>query len=99
MSYPKFILTSEGHIRLGMVHLHRELLQSGDHCLGGGFYRFDYTRQWLILEHQSMDYGAPQWDAVDALTLPADYMGFSPIYRRTDGSFIKLYEEKTIGYD
>ena len=36
MNYPKFILTGEGILRLGMVPLHRHLLQPGDVCLGGG---------------------------------------------------------------
>ena len=40
MTYPKFIITKDGHFRLGMVNLHMLLLERGDYCLGGGFYQF-----------------------------------------------------------
>lgn len=29
MEHPKFIITKNGHFRLGMVHLHKDLLKSG----------------------------------------------------------------------
>lgn len=35
MTYPKFIITNEGHFRLGMVNLHMHLLEHGDYCLEG----------------------------------------------------------------
>ena len=41
MLHPKFIITSGGHLRLGMVTLHRDLLMPHEQCLGGGFYEFD----------------------------------------------------------
>lgn len=34
MTYPKFIITKDGHFRLGMVNLHMHLLEHGDYCLG-----------------------------------------------------------------
>ena len=40
MKHPKFIITNEGHFRLGMVNLHMYLLEHGDYCLGGDFYQF-----------------------------------------------------------
>ena len=42
MSQPKFILTSKGELRLGMVNRHYELLKADEHCYGGGYYEFDY---------------------------------------------------------
>ena len=53
MEYPKFILTATGHIRLGMVTLHRHLLEPGDVCLGGGYYDIDYLTMTLVLSGRS----------------------------------------------
>ncbi len=78
--YPKFILTTDGHLRLGMVHLHRELLEPQDHCAGGGFYRFDAVEGRLLLERESYDYGPPRWSAVDRLIVPRDYEGLRLVY-------------------
>ena len=45
---PKFIITMDGFFRLGMVGLHKDLLQPGDQCIGGGYYRFDYVSNQII---------------------------------------------------
>ena len=55
MEHPKFIITSGGHLRLGMVTLHRDLLLPHEQCLGGGFYEFDYAGNILILSGKSFD--------------------------------------------
>ena len=34
MTLPKFIITLDGTLRLGMVNQHKELLKSGDQCIG-----------------------------------------------------------------
>ena len=34
----KFIITAAGYLRLGEVNMHKDLLQAGDVCLGGGLY-------------------------------------------------------------
>ena len=38
---PKFILTKDGTLRLGMVKRHLELLKAGESCIGGGYYKID----------------------------------------------------------
>ena len=43
MNLPKFIITMDGYLRLGMVNQHKDLLKPGDSCLGGGYYVFDTT--------------------------------------------------------
>ena len=39
MALPKFIITTDGVFRLGMVNQHKELLKPGDQCIGGGYWR------------------------------------------------------------
>ena len=67
MSQPKFIITLDGVLRLGMVNLHKDLLQPGDQCIGGGYYRFDYIANRLLLDRASYDYGTPKWHLLDTL--------------------------------
>ena len=55
MKHPKFILTSRGRLRLGMVSLHRDLLMPGEQCYGGGWYEFDAMGTRLLLCRQSYD--------------------------------------------
>lgn len=99
--HPKFILTSDGHLRFGMVHLHRELIEPGEQCIGGGFYRFDTVSNRLILEHASYDYGAPQWDNVTRLIIPRDYAGLSPVYLLSEwnNEVIDLTSTHTVTYE
>lgn len=80
MSYPKFILTDAGKLKLGRVNLHRDLIGRGEHCLGGGFYEFDYVNSRLMLSGRSFDYGRPQWTQVDALRLDKAYEGLTLMY-------------------
>lgn len=80
MAYPKFILTDSGEFRMGMVDMHRDLLQEGEDCYGGGFYEFDYTRGRLLLSGRSYDYGRPLWNLFDEIRLPEAYSGLTIIY-------------------
>ena len=57
MTLPKFIITLDGTLRLGMVNQHKELLKSGDQCIGGGYYHFDYTANRILLDRASYDFG------------------------------------------
>ena len=41
MALPKFIITMDGYLRLGMVNQHKDLLKPGDSCLGGGYYVYN----------------------------------------------------------
>ena len=63
MAYPKFIITSDGHLRLGMVTLHRHLLNH-------------YAMQ-MELSGASSDYGKPQWHRIDKVILPRDFQGYT----------------------
>lgn len=98
MEHPKFILTSGGHLRMGMVTLHRDLLQPHEDCLGGGFYEFDYARGQLILSGKSFDYGSPRWGKVAVLLVPEAYQGLTIIYRDAWGEELNLNTHFTIRY-
>lgn len=39
MSQPKFVITADGFLRLGMVNMHKDLLLPGDECKEGGYYQ------------------------------------------------------------
>lgn len=85
MTQPKFIITADGYLRLGMVNLHKHLLQPGDQCLGGGYYSFDYVSNILLLDRSSYDYGQPRWHLIDTLKVPSVYRGLRIIYKYDDG--------------
>ena len=80
MLHPKFILTTGGRLRLGLVTLHRELLLPGEQCCGGGWYEFNASRTRLLLYRQSYDYGPPQWRRFDDLYVDAEYAGMEIVY-------------------
>ena len=98
MAYPKFILTSGGYLRLGMVTLHRHLLESGEHCIGGGYYRIDALTGTLVLEGASSDFGRPRWGDVDEIVVPAMYRGMSIVYRYHDGDYYPA-SDHIVSYD
>lgn len=81
MEYPKFIITNTGYFRLGMVHMHKDLLCGNEQCYGGGFYEFDYVSNRLILSGASYDFGRPRWEWLDKLKVPVSYQGLQIIYR------------------
>ena len=84
MTLPKFIITSDGHLRLGMVNQHKNLLRPGDRCIGGGYYYIDYASCRLILDRASYDFGKPNWFLIDELKVPAAYKGFRIVYLYDD---------------
>ena len=84
MSLPKFIITRDGHLRLGMVNQHKDLLQPDDDCIGGGYYQFDYASGRMILDRASYDFGIPRWHLLDTLRVPAVYRGLRIVYRYED---------------
>lgn len=98
MEHPKFIITSGGHLRLGMVTLHRDLLMLHETCLGGGFYEFDYAGNILILSGKSFDYGPPRWSKIEVLLVPEAYQGVPIVYRDAWGDEINLTNHFTIRY-
>ena len=61
MTLPKFIITMDGYFRLGMVNQHKHLLKSGDQCIGGGYYHFDFVSNRILLDRESYDFGRPKW--------------------------------------
>ncbi len=99
-SQPKFILTSTGHFRLGMVHLHKDLLVGKEQCYGGGYYEFDYVSNRLILTGESYDFGRPRWEWVDVLKVPEVYRGLRIIYvaRSTEEDDYIVSDEIKIEY-
>ncbi|MBR4366694.1 MAG: hypothetical protein IKP43_07940 [Bacteroidaceae bacterium] len=85
MSYPKFIITMEGYLRLGMVNQHKDLLKQGEQCIGGGYYRFDFVSNYIILDRESFDFGCPKWHLLDTLKVPSVYRGLRIVYKYDDG--------------
>lgn len=98
MEHPKFIITSGGHLRLGLVTLHRDLLMPHEQCLGGGFYEFDYVSNRLLLSGKSFDYGTPRWGKIAVLLLPETLRDIPVIYRDPRGNELVLTEEYKIEY-
>ena len=70
MTLPKFIITMNGYFRLGMVNQHKDLLKSGEQCIGGGYYHFDYVSNRILLDRESYDFGRPKWHLLDTLKVP-----------------------------
>lgn len=78
---PKFILTLSGHLRIGYVAMHKDLLLPNDTCIGGGYWEIDYASNRLLLSGRSYDYGKPKWNFVEGkLFVPRDYRGLSIEY-------------------
>jgi len=50
-----------------MVNQHKHLLKSGDQCIGGGYYHFDFVSNRIILDRESYDFGRPKWHLVEVL--------------------------------
>jgi len=82
----KFVITSDGTFKYGDVRMHRDLLDAGDVCIGGGRYEFDYIMGSLLLSGSSYDYGAPQWRRIDTLKLPLPLQGLTVRYEGEDVS-------------
>jgi hypothetical protein len=100
MTLPKFIITMDGHLRLGMVNQHRDLMKPGDQCIGGGYYYFDYTSNRLILDRSSYDFGRPKWHLLETLKVPSQYRGMRIIYCYDDNyhDSFNVSEELEISY-
>lgn len=81
---PKFILTRDGTIRLGVVKRHIELLKPGETCIGGGYYELDYITHKLLLNGASSEYGEPDWNKTDNIKISAYYQGLDITYTSWD---------------
>lgn len=82
MAY-KFVLTAKkdqklynspiGRIKLGMVSFHKELVDfNTERCCGGGSYRIDNKNKIIELYDESVDFGLPQFNAIDWKYIEAD---------------------------
>lgn len=59
----KFVITSDGELRFGDVHLHKDLLPWGDdECYGGGFWRIATGGMSIELYGRSYDFGPADFD-------------------------------------
>ena len=85
MALPNFIITMDGHLRMGMVNQHKDLLKPGDQCIGGGYYTFDYVSNRIILDRSSYDFGRPRWHLIDTLKVPSTYKMLRLVYVYDDG--------------
>ena len=99
MKHPKFILTSRGRLRLGMVSLHRDLLMPGEQCYGGGWYEFDAMGTRLLLCRQSYDYGPPRWHLFDDIYVESLYQGLEIIYEAGTADEYRVMECHHIIYE
>ena len=101
MKLPKFIITMDGHLRMGMVNMHENLLKPGDQCIGGGYFYIDYTSNRIILDRSSYDFGKPKWHLLDRLVIPSAYRGMRLVYQYDDNSHddFDVSEELMIGYE
>lgn len=70
----------DGHLRMGMVNQHKDLLKPGDQCLGGGYYYIDYTSNRIILDRSSYDFGRPKWHLLETIVIPLSYRGMRLVY-------------------
>lgn len=80
MSLPEFIITMDGHLRLGMVNQHKDLLVAGDQCIGGGYYQFDWASNRIVRDRASYDFGRPRWHLLETLKVPSQYRGLRIVY-------------------
>lgn len=63
--YRKFIITDEGTLKFGVVHMHKDILSFGETCeFGGGMWDIDNSRGAILLYGSSFDFGSPQMDQV-----------------------------------
>jgi len=62
--YNKFIITDSGHLRFGQVYMHRDLLDPGEDCLGGGLWKIDEEKRCVLLFGRSFDFGGPDFSEV-----------------------------------
>ena len=85
MTLPKSITTLEGVFRLTMVNQHKDLLKTGDQCVGGGYYHFDFVSNRIILDRESYDFGRPKWYLLEVLKVPSAYRGMRFVYKYDDG--------------
>ena len=100
MTLPKFIITMDGVLRLGMVSQHKDLLKPGDQCIGGGYYSFDFVANRIILDRSSYDFGRPKWHLLERLKVPSVYRGLRLVYVYDDGFHddFRVSEELAIEY-
>lgn len=87
----KFIITSNGLFKYGDVRLHKNLLESDEYCIGGGFYEFDFVSSRLLLSGSSYDFGSPQWSRLKILKVPIAFRGLTIEYEGEDlRKFLKM---------
>lgn len=90
----KFIVTGDGKLKFGDVTLHKNLLATGETCIGGGVYEFDYVGGRMLLSGKSYDFGRVKWSLVDRLMIPSGLRGLAIFYED-----IPLEEFAEIVYD
>ncbi len=76
----KFIVTSEGRFKFGDVIMHKDLLDAGETCIGGGEYEFDHIGGRMLLSGKSYDFGRVKWSLIDKLKIPSGLCGLSIFY-------------------
>lgn len=64
----KFIITLDGELRFGDVHLHKDLIPWGDHeCHGGGLWKINAGGMSVDLYGRSFDFGPADFDMVRSI--------------------------------
>lgn len=80
MLLPKFVITMEGILRMGMVAQHKDLLLPGEQSIGGGYYRIDPEERRIIMDRSSYDFGKPLWHLLKVLHVPSKCRGMEMVY-------------------
>lgn len=81
----KFIVSENGELRFGDVHLHRDLMTWGeDSCWGGGFWRvcpsLTDNSPIVILYGQSYDYGGADFARIRRIRWQGSGTSPCPLY-------------------
>lgn len=58
MLFSKYILLESGQLIFGKVSYHKNLLQEGEKCIGGGGFHVDLENDTVTLFGESHDYGS-----------------------------------------
>ncbi len=96
----KFILTSRGVLRFGDVCYHKDLLEPGDHCIGGGYWEVEPSGMSLRLHGSSTDFGSPKWSMVrtESLKVPDRFRGLALLWEDAYEGSVNLPAEWKIEY-
>lgn len=81
----KFVITKDGHLKVGRVHFHFDLDKES---IGGGYWFFDIERKVVYLYSSSVDFGGCTKNQIDEV--------MDDIKLRFRGAEVKFEEDETV---